>query len=118
MIRAGKLSKKRIKKMKEFSNKFNRITGIKINKVLIILFFILAGSTVALISNKGVSTEKNEEGLTIEVCLNDYSIGQTIAKKEYKCSSGLDIRTKGDVSKSITQLYNQLKSSFNKMLNT
>jgi hypothetical protein len=104
--------------MKEFSNNFNRITGIKINKVLIILFFILAGSTVALFSNKGVSSETSKEGLTIEVCLNDFSIEQAIAKKEYKCSSGFELRTNGDVSKSITQLYNQLKSTFNKMLNT
>lgn len=104
--------------MKEFSNKFNRITGIKINKVLLILFFILAGSTVAFFSNKDVSLEKSKEGLTIEVCLNEFSIGQTIAKKEYKCSSGFEIRTNSNVSKSLTQLYNQLKSTFNKMLNT
>lgn len=104
--------------MKELSNKFNRITGIKVNKVLIIIFFILAGGAASLFSNKDVSSEINKEGLSFEVCLNDYSIGQTIAKKEYKCSSGLEIRTNGDVSQSITQLYNQLKSTFNKMLNT
>lgn len=104
--------------MKEFSKKFNRITGIKINKVLLILFFILAGSTVAFFSNKDVSLETSKEGLTIEVCLNEFSIGQTIAKKEYKCSSGFEIRTNSNVSKSLTQLYNQLKSTFNKMLNT
>lgn len=104
--------------MKDFSNKFNSITGIKVNKVLIIIFFILAGGAVSLFSTKDDSSEINQEGLSFEVCLNNYSIGQTIAKKEYKCSSGLEIRTNGDVSKSITQFYNQLKSTFNKMLNT
>ena len=107
-----------INKMKEFSNNFKNTTGIKVNKVLIIIFFILAGGAASFFSNKVVSSEINKQGLSFEICLNDYSIEQTIAKKEYKCSSGLEIRTNGDVSKSITQFYNQLKSTFNKMLNT
>lgn len=118
MIGIGKLSELRINKMKKLSNNFNRNTGIKINKVLVIVFFILAGSSSVLFSNKDISADTNNTGLKIEVCLNDYSIGQTIAKKDYKCSSGLEIRTNGEFSKSINQFYNQLKITVNKMLNT
>lgn len=118
MIGKGKLSELRINKMKKLSNNFSKISGIKINKLLVIVFFVLAGSSSVLFSNRDVSAEKNNKGLKIEVCLNDYSIGQTIAKKEYKCSSGLEIRTNGEFSKSINQFYNQLKITVNKMLNT
>lgn len=71
-----------------------------------------------LFSTKDVSEASYNEKLPFEVCINDYSIGQTIKKKEYKCSSGLEIKTNVKVSRSLTQLFNQLKSTFNRMLNT
>ncbi len=104
--------------MKMNSNEYNRISGIKTSKVIIIVFFILAGTSSSLFSNRDVSTKTHNEGLKIEVCLNDYSIGKMVDRKEYKCSLGLEISANDDVSKSITQIYNQLKSTVNKMLNT
>lgn len=103
--------------MKKIKN-FNKVTGIKINKLLIIAFFIIAGCMISLLSSNKNRTDLKSTASSVTICINDNSIEPIVSLKEKKCSYSSNMQVDRTVSQSITRIYKNLKITFTKMINT
>lgn len=104
--------------MIEYLNKYNTINGLKINKLLVIAVFIIAGFAASFfpVEKNDVVNEQFEK--SVSVFDDDLSFELIINFKERNCSQEIETSVNTGVSKSISRFYNNLKLTVTKILNT
>lgn len=103
--------------MNSFSNNVRELKDIKPIKLFFIIFFITAGCLTSLIQ-PAAEVSNGSDDTAITMCIDSGKLEPLLNQKERNCSYGIEIQVNNNFSQGLSRLYNNLRLTVSKIINT